>query len=74
MGARVNRWSAFVLALAAIPILVGWVLPALAESGYAGEVIQRNYREGRDATPLFYTESEETMELIRQLRHEHRDR
>lgn len=49
-------------------VLVSTVLPALAASGYAGEVIRRNAAEDVDASALFYTESERTMAILHELR------
>jgi hypothetical protein len=65
-----RRLIYFALGLATVPLLVGGALPWLAERGYAGRVIQINYREGRDATPLFYTESEEVMRMLEKTRDE----
>jgi hypothetical protein len=48
-------------------ILIAWVLPWAGARGYAGEVVRANLREGRDATALFYTESERTIEIMRTL-------
>ncbi|GMU90947.1 MAG: hypothetical protein AMXMBFR4_00050 [Candidatus Hydrogenedentota bacterium] len=46
-------------------LLLSTVLPWLSQNGYAGQVIQRNYRDTIDATPLFYTECERTAEISR---------
>jgi hypothetical protein len=63
---RLRGIPAFVLAVAAIGLLCAVVLPWLARSGYAGAVLQRNYDQQVDATPLFYTDSERTMEVLRE--------
>lgn len=55
------------IACVVVAALMSTVLPWLAEEGYAGEVIQYSYRNGRDATPLFYSESERTWELMKQV-------
>lgn len=47
-------------------VLVAWILPWAGSRGYAGEVIRANLRDGRDATALFYTESERTLEIVKQ--------
>jgi hypothetical protein len=48
-------------------LLIAYVLPWCSEAGYAGEVIRHSYRHGRDATPLFYTESERTWEIMQKM-------
>ncbi len=53
--------------LASVLVLISTVLPWLANSGYAGEVIQFSYQNQRDATPLFYSESDRTWELLDQI-------
>jgi hypothetical protein len=57
-------------AVGATIILMAWVLPWVGSRGYAGEVIRSNLRDGRDATALFYTESERTMEIVTQVEQE----
>ncbi len=54
-------------AVAITIVLMVWVLPWAGTRGYAGEVIRANLRDGRDATPLFYTESDRTLEIVRQV-------
>jgi hypothetical protein len=61
---NIGIWAA---AIGVAVLLLSTVLPWLSENGYAGEVIQRNYRENIDATPLFYTECERTAEISRNL-------
>jgi hypothetical protein len=51
-------------------VLMAWVLPWVGSRGYAGEVIRANLRDGRDATALFYTESERTLEIVTQVEQE----
>lgn len=48
-------------------LLLSTVLPWLSKNGYAGEVVQRNYLDNIDATPLFYTECERTAEIVRNI-------
>ena len=50
-----------------VVILMAWVLPWAGARGYAGEVIRANVRDGRDATALFYTESDRTLEIVKQV-------
>lgn len=57
-------WTA---AIGTVVVLIAWVLPWAGARGYAGEVIRANLREGRDATALFYTESERTLEIAEQV-------
>lgn len=52
------------LCTSAIGLLITVVLPGLARSGYAGAVIQKSYSEGRDASALFYTESDRVMDIL----------
>ncbi len=61
--------STALLAAAAlgVALLIGTVLPWLAANGYAGSVIQANYEHDRDATALFYTESERTWQILDQV-------
>ena len=51
--------------LAAATLLISTLLPWLAERGWAGKVVQDNLRHGRDATALFYTESERVGEILK---------
>lgn len=55
--------------------LISTALPWLAEQGWAGKAIQETHRRGRDATGLFYTDSQRTREILRQTRtpSQHRD-
>lgn len=57
-------WTA---AIGGVVVLMAWVLPWAGARGYAGEVIRANLREGRDATALFYTESERTLEIVKHI-------
>ena len=54
--------------VAGVAGIIGGLLPWLARTGYAGAVIRENVEYGRDATPLFYTESERTTEILRRER------
>ena len=47
--------------------MIGYFLPWISEAGYAGEVIQYGYQNRRDATPLFYTESERTWDIMQRI-------
>jgi hypothetical protein len=48
--------------------LTSTVLPGFSESGYAGDVLERNAIEDSDASALFYTESDRTWEIMRGVR------
>lgn len=50
-----------------IVFVIAVLLPALTRAGYAGAVIQKSYDEGRDASALFYTESDRAMELLHEI-------
>ena len=68
---RIIRGLAVVsLGSAGIVFTIAVLLPALARGGYAGAVIQKSYDEGRDASALFYTESDRAMEILRELNQE----
>ena len=43
---------------------IGYVLPYMAQHGYAGDVVQYGFEHERDATPLFYSESDRTWEIM----------
>ncbi|MBI4556889.1 MAG: hypothetical protein HY706_04835 [Candidatus Hydrogenedentes bacterium] len=60
---RLRAYCALVVAILLIGVLISIVLPWAGTNGYAGEVIQQNFRNDRDATALFYTESERIWEL-----------
>ena len=49
------RLAVAALAVAGLFLLVGYAAPP---SGLAGRVIRRNLADGRDATPLFWSEAE----------------
>jgi len=49
-------------------LMISQVLPWLASNGYAGDVIKYSYQNELDATPLFYTESDRTWEILDQIR------
>jgi hypothetical protein len=59
---RSSALCLIVIAIVALPIST--VLPWLAQSGFAGEVIESSYENQRDATPLFYSESDRTWEIL----------
>ncbi|MCC6142804.1 MAG: hypothetical protein IT368_03250 [Candidatus Hydrogenedentes bacterium] len=63
---RIPRIAFLLAAIAAVWMLFTQVLPWMAREGYAGQVVQRNYEERVDATPLFYTNSEATMAILRE--------
>ncbi|MBI1319607.1 MAG: hypothetical protein GC168_11770 [Candidatus Hydrogenedens sp.] len=63
----IGRIARFVLGIALVLLLVGGIMPWLAEHGYAGRLVQTNYREGRDASPMFYSDSEEVMALLKRM-------
>ena len=54
-------WSG---AIATTVLMMSTVLPWLGTRGYAGDVIRNNYATGCDATPLFWTESDRTLEIL----------
>lgn len=67
MGRALRNLAVWAVAIGGVLVLIGWVLPWVGARGYAGEVIRANLRDGRDATPLFYTESERTLEIAEQV-------
>lgn len=62
-------WIAFVwcVAIGATVLLMSTVLPWAGANGYAGAVIQNNYAVENDASALFWTESERTLEILAQV-------
>lgn len=65
MSARARGWCWIALAATLTCALIGYVLPWAARNGYAGSVIQANYEHDRDASALFYTESERVWTILR---------
>jgi hypothetical protein len=58
-----KRITGFVLGGIVIAVVVLCVLPWLAREGYAGPLVLENVEQHRDASALFYTESERVMEI-----------
>ena len=52
------------LAIGGTVLLMSTVLPWAGRNGFAGAVIEQNYREQNDASALFWTESERTLEIL----------
>jgi hypothetical protein len=48
-------------------LLMSTVLPWAGKRGYAGEVIKNNYAAQIDASALFWTESERTLDILAQI-------
>lgn len=55
------------VAVAATLLLMSTVLPWAGTRGYAGAVIQNNYAVQNDASALFWTESDRTLEILAQI-------
>ena len=64
MAKRLYGIAQLLFGIALAIVLVAVVLPWAAENGYAGYVIQQNVIHDRDASALFYTESERAMQII----------
>lgn len=58
-------WFCIALATLGTLILIAQVLPWAARNGYAGSVIRENYEQDRDASALFYSESDRVWEILR---------
>lgn len=69
-------WIALVwcIAIGATVMLMSIVLPWAGTNGYAGAVIQNNYAVENDASALFWTESERTLEILAHIERQERDR
>lgn len=52
------------VAVAVTVLLMSRVLPWAGTHGYAGTVIQNNYAVQNDASALFWTESDRTLEIL----------
>lgn len=52
------------VAIGVTVLLMSTVLPWAGANGYAGAVIQNNYAVENDASALFWTESERTLEIL----------
>ena len=48
-------------------LLMSTVLTWAGTRGYAGSVIQNNYKQQNDATALFWTESPRTLEILERM-------
>lgn len=55
------------IALGLVAFMISTALPWLARSGFAGDVIEYSYTHERDATPLFYSESDRTWEIMNEV-------
>jgi len=64
---RARRWAYFVLTILATGLVVRYVLPWAATNGYAGDVVKQNAKHDRDASALFWTESERTWTVLREV-------
>ncbi|HSR67122.1 MAG TPA: hypothetical protein VLU25_04215 [Acidobacteriota bacterium] len=54
--------SGLVAALAGVSISL--LFPWLAQSGWAGEAVQKTHQENRDASAIFYTDSEHLLQVV----------
>lgn len=56
-----SAWLRFAVGLAMLLGLFGFLSQGYAPPGPAGDVIRHNLRNGIDATPIFYTEIEDSL-------------
>lgn len=61
----VRRWLAFGAGLGLGLLLWLAVLPWAGRNGWAGPVVRHNFEQDRDASALFYSESDRVWELSR---------
>ena len=74
---RAEAWLRFLIGLMILAVFFGFFASGYSPLGICGEVLRHNQAEEIDASPLFYSEVENMMDLeegVRQLRMQAKER